>query len=228
MTDKASAEQEIQARIEALVNLHTNSVDTQQRANDKNVLVWLPPEGNVIDLGRSKPITFIKNRLLPSNIYETGDIQVFTEMSSLNELSLFMDYWDDAKDLLLQDKSPIMVTEESKGGERQTQLKVLRIIERDGVRKMYYVDMMQAGNLTTIENGSYATEITDENSNNIYPAVIKVKDLRDEFKGIGPKIENKFAVRFLSFGNTDPAGAQKQYLKPLIARAEEKIWKKSL
>lgn len=226
MADNQSDEQEVQARVESLVSLHKNSVSTEPRDDDKNVLVWVPPEGNVIDWGKSKPITFIKNRFLPSNVYETGDIQVFSEMSSLNELGLFMDYWDDAKDLLLQDKSPVVVIDESEKGDRQTQLKVLRVIEKDGTRKMYYVDPMQTDNLTAVENPSYGTEITDENSNNIYPTVVKVKDLRNEFKGIGPQIENKVVVRFLSFGNVDLNGAQKQYLKPLIAKAEQKLWGK--
>lgn len=215
-------EREVQANIEALVKLHVNSVPTKVHPNDPHALEWTPT--NEIDWDGSKKIQFIMNRFVPSNVYQTNDIQVFTEWDSLKQLGMFRDYWDNAKDLLLLDGSPVMVRENSQSGPSQGKLKVLRVIEKDGLKEMYCVDLLQADNLTAIENPLYSTRVTENNLEYIYPAVVRVKDLRDSIKDIDSKIGNKVAVRFFAFGNLDPEEAKRQSLKPLIAAAEKKIW----
>lgn len=225
----ANEQELIAANVEAIVNLQVNSIQTQKTGNP-DMVTWQPPAESEVSLGDSKPITFVRDRLIASNTFRTDDIEILTSLEPLGESRQlnFSGNWSEIEALMLKDKMPLMVKVKDRdpkvaGSQSEYQLRTLRIKEANGQRQLYHVDMLQADNEMALENSQFSTEITDKNHYSVYPAVVRTKDLRAEFKGIGPKIENKILTRFLSFGNLDLDAAQKSYLKPIIAAAQNKI-----
>lgn len=181
----------VEAQIESLVNLQIHSISTE-KIGDSGMRTWSPPPESGVSLGDSKPITFIRDRLIASNAFKTDDIEIFTSLEPLGESRVlnFSTHWPEIESLLLKDKTPLMVKVKDRdskieGSQSEYQLRVLRVKDVNGQKKLYHVDMLQGDNEMALEN--------------------------------------KIITRFLSFGNLDLDAAQKSYLKPIIAAAQNRL-----